>query len=506
MHDEYTRGLDSLEPPVLNEQVDKPSSDELALLTDFYQLTMAYAYEKAGLGEAEGVFHLFFRRNPFEGGYAVAAGLEPVIDLISKFRFSPGDLAYLETIEGNDGRPIFDRSFLDKLSRMRFGCDLDMVPEGTVVFPFEPILRVRGPLVQAQILETPLLNLVNFQTLVATKAARVCDSAAGKPVLEFGLRRAQGVDGGLAASRAAFIGGCTATSNVLAGRRYGIPVRGTHAHSWVMAFPSELEAFETYAGIMPNNSMFLVDTYDTIQGVRNAVEVGKTLRARGHEMIGIRLDSGDLAYLSIEARKILDEAGFPTAEIIATNDLDEHIIESLHQQGAQIGVWGVGTRLVTAHDQPALGGVYKLSALKKPGGEWVHKLKLSEQAIKISTPGVLQTRRFSRNGEAVGDMIWNETQPPGPPTMVDPMDHTRRKTFRADDQFEDLLVPVFRRGERVYDPPTLVEMQGRTRTQLASFHAGVRRFVYPHRYPVGLERQLHDLKTRLILEARGVNE
>jgi nicotinate phosphoribosyltransferase len=486
--------------------MDRPAPDELALLTDFYQLTMAFAYEKAGLGEAEGVFHLFYRRNPFQGGYAVAAGLEPVAELLSKFRFSPGDLAFLETVEGNDGRPIFDRSFLDTLANMRFECDVDMVPEGTVVFPFEPILRVRGPLMQAQILETPLLNIVNFQTLVATKAARVCDSADGKPVLEFGLRRAQGIDGGLAASRAAFIGGCSATSNVLAGRRYGIPVKGTHAHSWVMAFPSELEAFETYASIMPNNSLFLVDTYDTIQGVRNAVEVGKTLREQGHELIGVRLDSGDLAYLSIEARKILDEAGFTSAEIFATNDLDEHIIESLGQQGAQIGVWGVGTRLVTAHDQPALGGVYKLASLRRPGGEWVHKLKLSEQAIKISTPGILQTRRFFREGEAVGDMIWNETQPPGPPTMVDPMDHTRRKTFRADDTFEDLLVPVFRHGELVYDSPALVDMRARTRAQLASFHSGVRRFVYPHRYPVGLERQLHDLKTKLILEARGVSE
>lgn len=486
--------------------MEQGTCDELALLTDFYQLTMAYAYQKAGLGDAEGVFHLFYRRNPFEGGYAVAAGLEPVVDLLSRFRFTDGDLAFLETVLGNDDKPIFDRAYLDTLSRMRFECDIDMVPEGTVVFPFEPILRVRGPLMQAQIIETPLLNMVNFQTLVATKAARVCESAGGKPVLEFGLRRAQGVDGGLAASRAAFIGGCSATSNVLAGRRFGIPVKGTHAHSWVMAFPSELESFEAYADVMPNNSLFLVDTYDTIQGVRNAVEVGKSLRRRGHEMIGVRLDSGDLAYLSIEARRILDEGGFPDADVFATNDLDEHIMESLHQQGAQIGVWGVGTRLVTAFDQPALGGVYKLASLRKRGGEWIHKIKLSEQAIKISTPGILQTRRYFRGTEAVGDMIWNETQPPAGPTIVDPMDHTRRKTFRSDDTFEDLLVPVFRRGELVYRSPSLVEMRERTRTQLGLFHPGVRRFVNPHRYPVGLEKQLHDLKTKLVLEARGVNE
>jgi nicotinate phosphoribosyltransferase len=486
--------------------MDRPSPDELALLTDFYQLTMACAYQKAGLGEAEGVFHLFFRRNPFEGGYAVAAGLEPVIDLLTRFRFTEGDLAYLETVLGNDDKPIFESSFLDTLAEMEFRCDVDVVPEGTVVFPFEPILRVRGPIMQAQIIETALLNIVNFQTLIATKAARVVEAAGGKPVLEFGLRRAQGIDGGLAASRAAYIGGCSATSNVLAGRRYGIPVKGTHAHSWVMAFPSEPEAFEAYAAVMPNNSLFLVDTYDTIQGVRNAVQVGKALRERGHEMIGIRLDSGDLAYLSIEARKILDEGGFPDAEIFATNDLDEHIIESLHQQGATIGVWGVGTRLVTAFDQPALGGVYKLASLRKPGGNWVHKLKLSEQAIKISTPGHLQTRRFFRGGEAIGDMIWNETQPPVVRTIVDPMDHTRRKTFRGEDTFEDLLVPVFRGGELVYESPSLAEMRERTRQQLSRFHPGIHRFVNPHRYPVGLEKQLHELKTRLVLEARGVAE
>lgn len=486
--------------------MERPSPDELALLTDFYQLTMAYAYQKTGLGDAEGVFHLFYRRNPFQGGYAIAAGLEPAADMLTRFRFSPGDLAYLETLLGNDDKPIFDSSFLDTLAQMRFECDVDMVPEGTVVFPFEPLLRVRGPIMQAQILETALLNVVNFQTLIATKAARVCESAGGRPVLEFGLRRAQGIDGGLAASRAAFIGGCDATSNVLAGRHFGIPVKGTHAHSWVMAFPSELESFEAYASVMPNNSLFLVDTYDTIQGVRNAVEVGRKLRARGHEMIGVRLDSGDLAYLSIEARKILDEGGFPDAQVFATNDLDEHIMESLNQQGAEIGVWGVGTRLVTAYDQPALGGVYKLASLRKPGADWVHKIKLSEQAIKISTPGILQVRRFYRGEEAVGDMIWNETQPPSSLTIVDPMDHTRRKTFRADDTFEDLLVPVFRRGELVYGFPSLVEIRARTRAQLQRFHPGVRRFVNPHRYPVGLEKQLHDMKTRLVLEARGVTE
>ena len=264
-----------------------------------------------------------------------------------------------------------------------------------MVFPPEPLVRVRGPIIQGQLIETPLLNLVNFQTLIATKAARVCHAAGSDSVVEFGLRRAQGIDGSLSASRAAYVGGCAATSNLLAGRLLGIPVRGTHAHSWIMFFDSEREAFREYARAMPNNCVLLVDTYDTIEGVRKAVETGRWLREQGHEMIGIRLDSGDLAYLSIEARKILDEAGFPEAAILASNELDERIIASLKQQGARIDRWGVGTRLVTGHEQPALGGIYKLAAVREDGGAWDYKLKLSEQAIKVSYPGILQVRRVS---------------------------------------------------------------------------------------------------------------
>ncbi|MBN1911912.1 MAG: nicotinate phosphoribosyltransferase [Pirellulales bacterium] len=475
----------------------------LTLLTDLYQMTMAYGYWRLGRAEREAVFHLTFRKNPFQGGYAVAAGLEYVVEFLRRFRFMPDDLEYLASLTGNDNRPLFDRDFLDYLAELELRVDVDAIPEGTVVFPHEPLVRVSGPILQCQILETALLNIVNYQTLIATKAARVCTATGGQPVLEFGLRRAQGIDGSLAASRAAFLGGCAATSNVLAGKLLGIPVRGTHAHSWVMSFDDEFSAFEGYAQAMPNNSLFLVDTYDTLDGVRNAIRVGRQLRERGHEMVGIRLDSGDLAYLSIEARKLLDEAGFEKAAIVASNDLDEYLIASLKNQGATVTVWGVGTKLVTAYDQPALGGVYKLGAMKSDDGQWQPKVKLSEQAVKTSTPGILQVRRYRDASGPVGDMIYNELQPLcDGETMVDPLDPTRRRRMADNDASEDLLVSVVRAGQVVYNSPPLEIVRTRAQEQLASFHPGVLRHDNPHQYPVGLEERLHELKTRLILEAR----
>ncbi|HXT99615.1 MAG TPA: nicotinate phosphoribosyltransferase, partial [Polyangia bacterium] len=325
-----------------------------ALLTDLYQLTMAYGYWKSARADDEAVFSLFFRKAPFGSGYTVACGLAPVIDYIEGFRFQPDDLEYLGGLTGNDGGRLFEKAFLDYLAELRPAVTVHGIPEGTVVFPHEPLLRIQGPILQCQLLETALLNIINFDTLVATKAARVCLAAQGDSVLEFGLRRAQGRDGALAASRAAHVGGCAATSNVLAGKCFGIPVRGTHAHSWVMSFDTEREAFQAYADVMPNNCVFLVDTYDTLEGVHNAIAVARDLRRRGKELVGIRLDSGDLAWLSVQARKLLDEAGFPNAIIVASNDLDEHLIQSLKAEGAAIGVWGVGTKLCTAYDQPAL--------------------------------------------------------------------------------------------------------------------------------------------------------
>ena len=471
------------------------------LLTDLYQLTMAYGYWKSGMAEDEAVFHGFFRKSPFAGGYAIAAGLAPILDWLRDWRFAADDLTYLATLTGRDGTALFEAGFLDYLGALRLTIDLDAIPEGTAVFPHEPLVRVRGPILQGQLLETALLTHLNFNTLIATKAARMRLAAGDDQVLEFGLRRAQGPDGGVAASRAAHIGGCDATSNVLAGKRFGIPVRGTHAHSWVMSFDSELDAFRSYAAAMPNNCVFLVDTYDTLDGVRHAITVGSELRQRGHEMIGIRLDSGDLAWLSMEARKLLDAAGFPKAVIVASNDLDERLILSLKEQGATIDVWGVGTKLVTAFDQPALGGVYKLGAIRQ-NGVWKPRIKLSEQRIKVSNPGIQQVRRFIRDGEFVADAIFDtELGIDGICTIVDPLDPDRHKEI-AGTSHEDLLLPILRGGRPVYQVPAIAVSRARTLDQLGHLHVSTKRFDNPHQYPVGLELRLHERKEAMIHSAR----
>ena len=476
----------------------------LGLLTDLYELTMAFAAWKEGADRREAAFALSFRKNPFGGGFAIAAGLEHAIDLVERWSCSEEDLAFLADQRGADGAPLFEPAFVDALRRLTLDVDVEAVPEGTVVFPHEPLVRVSGPVVPCLLLEPALLAIVNFQTLVATKAARVCIAAQGDPVIEFGMRRAHGIDGGLSASRAAYVGGCDATSNTLAGRLFGIPVRGTHAHAWVMLHASEREAFLAYARALPGNCVFLVDTYSTLEGVAHAIEAGRWLRAQGKEMLGIRLDSGDLAWLSQQARRMLDEAGFPKAAILASNELDEHVIQSLKDQQAAITMWGVGTRLVTGHDDGALGGVYKLGAVRSsPDAPWEPRLKLSDQIEKTTIPGVLQVRRFFHDAEFFADVIWEEGLGlPSPCVMLDPADPTRRREIPAAASFEDLLVPVFRRGRRVYDPPPLADARARTRAQLARFHGGVKRFMNPHPHPVGLERSLHELRTRLVLEAR----
>jgi nicotinate phosphoribosyltransferase len=478
----------------------------LALLTDLYQITMAAGYVREGMAERRASFTLSFRNNPFKGGYAVACGLADAADFLANLRFTGEDIDYVRTLKGNDGRPLFDDGFLQWLRDFRLTCDVDAMPEGTVCFPHEPLVRVTGPLAQCQLLETPLLTMINFGTLIATKASRVRWAAGTDRVLEFGMRRAQGIDGALSVARASYIGGCDATSDVLAGRLYGIPVAGTHAHSWVMSFGDELEAFRAYADAMPNNATFLVDTYDTLQGVRHAVEVGRTLRERGHRLAGIRLDSGDLAYLSIGARKILDEAGFTDAKILASSELDERLIQSLKLQGAKIDIWGVGTKLATAFDQPALGGVYKLGAIQDADGRWVRRIKLSEQAVKVNNPGILQVRRFGTPENWLGDAIWDELTPPPPGdwTIVDPADPTRRKVFAAGTPWRDVLVPVFRGGERVLADEPIEEARERCRRELGGLHPSIRRFDNPHGYPAGLELGLHDLKMDLILRARGL--
>lgn len=478
----------------------------IALLTDLYQLTMSYGYWKKGIAHKESVFHLFFRKTPFKGGFTITAGLEYVIDFLENFRFDASDLAYLDTLRDSKGLPLFEPAFFDYLAKLRFNCDVDAVPEGSVVFPYEPLLRIQGPLILCQLLESPLLNLINFSSLIATKAARMCIAAKDEPVLEFGLRRAQGIDGALTASRSAFIGGCDSTSNLLAGKIFGIPVKGTHSHSWVMAFDEELEAFKAFAECFPNNCVFLVDTYDTIEGIKKAIEVGKWLRSQGKKLIGIRLDSGDLAYLSIRARDLLDADGFQDAVIVASNELDEILISELKHQGAKISVWGVGTSLVTAKDQPALDGVYKLSALRSEGEAWQYKLKLSEQMLKISNPGILQVRRYYSNKGNIADAIYDiHSDVSNGCTIIDPLDPTRKKKLNSLESY-DLLQPIYRKGIRVYDLPSIGDIKKRTKQELDGFQVGIKRFLNPHQYVVGMEISLYDLKVKLIQKVRGNNE
>jgi nicotinate phosphoribosyltransferase len=416
----------------------------LSLLTDLYQLTMAYGYWKTGIHNRESVFHLFYRKNPFGNPYAIACGLEHAVEYLQNLHFSETDVAYIGTLKGSDGQPLFNKDFLNFLLDFRFTCDVDAITEGSVVFPHEPLVRVKGPLWQANLIETTLLNIINFSTLIATKASRVAKAAEGDTILEFGLRRAQGIDGGLTASRAAYIGGCHATSNVAAGRLYGIPVKGTHAHSWVMSWDDEMTAFEQMAEAMPNNLTLLVDTFDTIEGVEKAIKVAQKMAEKGRSLQAIRLDSGDLAALSIEARKMFDAAGFKDVQIVASNDLDEYEITKLKKAGAKIDIWGVGTKLVTAYDQPALGGVYKLAALKNDAGEWDYKMKFSEEAVKISNPGILQVRRVKNakntqntEGPLLEDILYSETE------------------FEALPEGEDLLKPIFRKGQLVMQMPDI---------------------------------------------------
>jgi nicotinate phosphoribosyltransferase len=468
---------------------------------------MAYGYWKNGLADRQAVFHLFFRKRPFGGGFCVASGLESIVEFIEKFRFSKSDLDYLSTLKGVDGELLFTDPFLEYLLNMKFNLTVDAVPEGSVMFPYEPMVRVEGPLIQAQLLETPLLNQINFPSLIATKAARVCLAAEGQTVMEFGLRRAQGIDGALTASRAAFVGGCHSTSNVLAGKLFGIPVAGTHSHSWVMIFDQEKDSFEAFAKAFPGNSIFLVDTYNTLEGVKSAIEVGKRLKENHKKMIGIRLDSGDLGYLSKMTRKMLDEAGLEDAKIVASNELDETVISDLRRQGAKIDIWGVGTHLVTAKPQPALDGVYKLSATRDPGEPWKYRLKLSEQMTKISNPGILQVRRYYNDQGNIADAIYdiNSNIEKGC-HIVDPFDPTRQKWIESEVNHRDLLVPIFREGKLVYSLPSLQDIRENTKKELSLFHEGIKRFINPHQYPVGMEKSLYDIKVELIKHVRKLEE
>jgi nicotinate phosphoribosyltransferase len=467
------------------------------MLIDLYHLTMAQGFQEQGKAGISACFYMHFRDNPFQGGYTVACGTDHLAELINDFFYEDDDIAYLSTLDAPSGGKLFTPCFLEVLRNLKLSVDIDAVRDGTLVFPYEPILRVTGPIIDCQIVEAALLNAVNFESLIATKAARVCQVANG-PVSEFGLRRAQGPNGGILASRAAYVGGCSSTSNVAAGKRFGIPVSGTHAHSWVMTFDDELEAFRAYVDSFPHNAILLVDTYSVEQGTAHAITVAREMRERGECLMAIRIDSGDLAWGSRKARSMLDEAGFPEVKIVATNDLDEYTIASLLDQGAAIDMWGVGTKLVTAFDQPALGGVYKLSALRKAGSDqWEPRIKVSDTTGKRTLPGLVDARRYyDAEGNMMGDMIFDE-QGVSESRITDPHDPLRRKDLSSG-SFEPLLHPLVRQGRSVVTSDVEAARLRATR-DLARLDQSRKRFLNPHSYPVGLSHELHTIRDTLIL-------
>ena len=483
------------------------STLNLTLLTDLYQLTMMQGYFKTGNRDVA-VFDAFYRSNPCKGGYAICAGLEQVIEYIENLHFSKEDIDYLR------GLQIFDEDFLEYLADFKFSGDIYALPEGTVMFPREPMLKVIAPIMEAQLIETAILNIVNHQSLIATKASRVCYAAQGDGVMEFGLRRAQGPDAGTYGARAAMIGGCKGTSNVLAGELFDVPVLGTHAHSWIMSFPDEYTAFKEYAKLYPNSCTLLIDTYDTLRsGVPNAIRVFTEMREAGihPKSYGVRLDSGDLAYLSKEVRKMLDAAGFTDAVIAASNDLDEYLIETLKSQGATIRSWGVGTNLITCKDNPAFGGVYKLTALKDENGNFVPKIKLSENIEKVTNPGNKTVYRIYDNatGKIKADLIclveetFDTTQDM---KLFDPSAPWKKTLLKGGTYtMKKLLIPVIKDGKAVYHSPKVMEIRDYCTKEKETLWNETMRFANPQVVYVDLSQKLYDLKVKLLNEAHDLD-
>lgn len=476
---------------------------DLALLTDLYELTMMQGYHETGAYRKQVVFDLFYRKNPSGNGYAIAAGLQQAIEYIDELRFTGEDIAYLE------GLGLFSADFIEYLRNFRFTGEIYAIPEGTVVFPFEPLMRVKAPIIEAQLIETALLNIINHQSLIATKASRVCWAAQGDPVMEFGLRRAQGPDAGTLGARAAVIGGCCGTSNVLTGRLFDVPVKGTHAHSWVMSFPDELTAFREYARLFPDNCLLLVDTYNTLKsGVPNAIKVFREMREAGIPLkqYGIRLDSGDLSYLSKRAKAMLEEAGFPDAVISGSSDLDENLIASLKLQGAKISLWGVGTKLITSDDCPAFGGVYKLAAEEGENGQFIPKIKLSNNPEKVTNPGIKKVFRiYDKNtGKIKADLIAldeekiDESQPL---EIYDANAKWRNIRLPANSyRVRELLQPIFLNGKLVYECPKTMDIQAYCNQEKATLWDEHMRLKNPDIVPVDLSDKLIQLKSKLIDE------
>ena len=473
----------------------------LTLLTDLYELTMMQGYFRNKDQNETVIFDAFFRNNPMDGGYSISAGLAQVIDLIKNLHFSKEDLDYLASLN------LFDDDFLAYLKDFKFTGDIYAIPEGSIMFPREPMIKVIAPIMQAQLVETAILNIINHQSLIATKASRVCYAARGDGIMEFGLRRAQGPDAGIYGARAAVIGGCIGTSNVLAGQLFDIPVKGTHAHSWIMSFPDEYTAFKAYSEIYPNACLLLLDTYDTLKsGIPNAIRVFQEMRDSGIELknYGIRLDSGDLAYLSKKARKMLDAAGFPDAIISASNDLDEYLIDSLKVQGAAITSWGVGTHLITAKDCPSFGGVYKLAAVKGKDGEFIPKIKLSENTEKVTNPGNKTIYRIYEkdSGKIKADLIClvdEKFDEKKDLMLFDPLEPWKKTKLKGGSYtMKEILVPVFLNGECVYESPKVMDIRKYCQQELETLWPETRRLVNPHKVYVDLSKKLYDIKIDLL--------
>lgn len=473
----------------------------LTLLTDLYQLTMMQGYYKNDVNNHEVVFDLFYRSNPSKNGYAVCAGLEQTIEYIEHLSFEKEDIDYLESLN------IFQKDFLEYLRNFKFTGDIDGIEEGTVVFPGEVLLRVKAPIFEAQFVETALLNMINHQSLIATKAARVVKAAEGDTVLEFGLRRAQGPDAGIYGARAAVIGGCNATSNVLTGKMFNVPIAGTHAHSWVMSFDSEIEAFRAYAKMFPDKCILLVDTYDTLEsGVPNAIKIFDEMKAEGivSKTFGIRLDSGDLAYLSKKARQMLDKAGYPEAIISASCDLDELLIADLKRQGAKITLWGVGTNLITSSDCPSFGGIYKLAAEISSNGVSIPKIKISDNPEKVTNPGIKKLIRvYDKDTKKMhGDIIALEHEvfdQNMPLTLIDPKARWKKIKLKSNTyELRELLVPVFRRGKKVYQSPAVMDIKAYAEKELDTLWEEHKRLINPQIMPVVLSDELYELKQKML--------
>ncbi len=462
------------------------------LLTDFYELTMLAGYFEEGMVDNPAAFDMFFRHNPFEGGYAVFAGLQPMLENLEGLRFSADDIDYLR------GLHMFKPNFLNFLEHFRFRGSIYAPLEGTVVFANEPLITVRGTLAEAQLVEAMLLNIINFQTLVATKAARICDAAGDAAVVEFGLRRAQGPNGGVSASRASCIGGTKGTSNVLAGQLFDLPVKGTHAHSWVLSFPDELTAFRAYASAFPDSTVLLVDTYDTLKsGIPNAIIVANELKEKGYKLLAIRLDSGDLAYLSRQARAMLDSAGFPEVGIMASNEIDEEVLTSIRAEGGLIDSYGVGTKLATAAGEGgvSLGGVYKLVSINGQP-----KMKITSDITKTTLPGIKRVlRAVAPDDTYVQDVVYLETETPETGALVyDPTNPLRHTSLPTDIRFVELRQRVMENGRRTVVPESIDTMAARCKSELAKLPQGCRRFINPHIYKVSISQQLETLRQQFI--------